>query len=75
MPKEVKAQVKKVSIAREKAVDRTLGLQLISIRLQKTLVDQLKALAKEEGIGYQPYIRQILTAYVRNNKKRLQLHK
>lgn len=49
-----------------KEVDDSLGLQAISIRLQKELVDQLKDLAKQDGIGYQPYIRQLLTRHVRD---------
>ncbi len=47
-----------------KAVDDALGLQLISIRLQAELIEELKALAKEEGLGYQPLIRSVLTKYV-----------
>jgi predicted DNA binding CopG/RHH family protein len=49
------------------AVDDALGLQVISIRLQKVLIENLKTLAKKEGIGYQPLIRQILTRYVRDS--------
>jgi hypothetical protein len=45
-------------------LDRRLGLQTISIRLQKSLIDNLKKLAEQDGIGYQPYVRQILTRYV-----------
>lgn len=63
------AYVRKVSSEREQAVDDKLGLQVISIRLQKTLIDALKGLAKENGIGYQPYIRQLLTQHVRDFKQ------
>jgi hypothetical protein len=48
----------------DKAVDEALGLQPISIRLQKSLLDNLKALAQLNGIGYQPLVRQILTRWV-----------
>ena len=48
----------------EKAVDDALGLQPISIRLQKSLLDNLKSLAQLNGIGYQPLVRQILTRWV-----------
>lgn len=58
--------VRKVSQKREQAVDVDLELQLISLRLQKDLIDHLKYLAREEGIGYQPLIRQVLTHYVRD---------
>jgi uncharacterized protein (DUF4415 family) len=56
---------RRVSVAEDKALDDSLGLQAISIRLQKDLLEQLKALAKEEGLGYQPFIRQILTKYAK----------
>lgn len=61
--------VKKVSDEKEKSVDDKLGLQVISIRLQKELITTLKEIAKTEGLGYQPYIRQILTKHV-NSKAR-----
>jgi predicted DNA binding CopG/RHH family protein len=57
--------VRKASPAREKALDERLGMQTISIRLQKSLIDDLKELAEEDGIGYQPYVRQLLTRHVR----------
>lgn len=57
--------VRKASSEREKALDESLGLQTISIRLQKSLIDNLKKLAEEDGIGYQPYVRQVLMRYVR----------
>jgi uncharacterized protein (DUF4415 family) len=65
-----KSHVRKVSSEREKAVDQGLGLQLISIRIQKDLINELKHLAREMGIGYQPYIRQLLTHHVQRKKKR-----
>jgi hypothetical protein len=46
------------------AVDAALGLQPISIRLQRGLLDNLRALAQLNGIGYQPLIRQVLTRFV-----------
>jgi predicted DNA binding CopG/RHH family protein len=64
------AHIRKVSKEREKAVDRSLGLQMISLRLQKDLIEGLKKLAHEAGIGYQPYIRQLLTHHVYGKKKR-----
>lgn len=45
-------------------IDDALGLQPISIRLQKDLLDNLKELAKLNGLGYQPLIRQVLTRWV-----------
>lgn len=64
------AHVRKVSKKRELAVDERLGLQMISLRLQKDLIEELKKLAHEAGIGYQPYIRQLLTHHVHGKKKR-----
>ncbi|WP_270175181.1 hypothetical protein [Diaphorobacter sp. ED-3] len=46
------------------ALDDALDLQPISIRLQKDLLENLKALAKLNGLGYQPLIRQVLTRWV-----------
>lgn len=63
--------VRKASPEVEKALDASLGLQVISIRLQKALIHDLKELARESGIGYQPYVRQLLTRHVRDEKKRL----
>ncbi len=54
----------------ELAVDDALHLAIISIRLQKELIGNLKILAKHEGIGYQPLVRQILTRYVREALQR-----
>ena len=48
----------------EGLINDALGLQLISIRLQKTLIDDLKLIAKMHGLGYQTMIRKILTEYV-----------
>lgn len=45
-------------------LDEALDLQPISIRLQRDLIDNLKALARLNGLGYQPLIRQVLTRWV-----------
>lgn len=55
----------------EKAVDASLGLQLISIRLQKSLIEDFKAIASLNGIGYQPLMRQILKRFVDGEKRRI----
>lgn len=57
--------VRKASPDRENALDKRLSLQTISIRLQKNLISSLKRLAEEDGIGYQPYVRQVLMRHVR----------
>lgn len=62
--------VRKTSIEQEKSLDEKLNLHLLSIRLQKDLIEDLKNLAGEDGMGYQPYIRQVLTHHVRNEKRK-----
>jgi len=67
-------QVRKVSTTREKAIDEKLGLQIISIRLQKNLINDLKELANKNGLGYQPYIRHILTQHIQNERRKREKH-
>lgn len=47
-------------------VDEALELQMISIRLQKGLLDALKEIAGHHGIGYQPMIRDLLNRFARS---------
>ncbi|WP_133131431.1 CopG family antitoxin [Legionella yabuuchiae] len=56
--------VRKASEESDALVDTGLGLKVISIRLQEELIQELKTLAKKEGLNYQPFIRQILTKFV-----------
>lgn len=63
--------VVKGGVAASKRVDAALDLQLISIRLPKTLINDLKIIGKLEGIGYQPLIRQLLMRFVIAEKKRV----
>lgn len=55
----------------EDTVNRTLDLHPISIRLQKSLIDDLKHIAAINGIGYQPLVRQVLSRFVESEKKKL----
>jgi predicted DNA binding CopG/RHH family protein len=57
--------VKRSSAEDEASVEAALDLQLISIRLQKELLEQLKFIAKYHGIGYQPMMRDILCRWAR----------
>ncbi|EKO3514154.1 hypothetical protein [Vibrio fluvialis] len=50
-------------------IDDTLALQMISIRLQKGLLDDLKDIAQLRGIGYQPLIKQVLKRFADAEKK------
>jgi len=51
------------------ALDEALGMQLISIRLQKKLINDLKRIAGHHGIGYQPMIRDLLNRFVNSELK------
>lgn len=55
----------------ELSLDEDLELRMISIRLQKSLIDDLKWIAKIHGIGYQPLIKQILKRFTDSEKRRL----
>jgi hypothetical protein len=50
----------------EAALDEALGLQAISIRLPKQLIDQYKLIAHFHGVGYQPLMRDVLARFVHN---------
>ena len=60
----IDAHVAVAPAALSAAIDDALDLQPISIRLQRDLLENLKALAKLNGLGYQPLIRQVLTRWV-----------
>jgi len=44
-------------------VDKSLDLQLVSIRLQKGLINSMKIIAKYRGVGYQPLMRDLLNRF------------
>ena len=71
--REVGADEQHVEVAPDisKELDAALDLHPISIRLQKPLVENLKALAHLHGLGYQPLIRQILTRWVDSELKQM----
>lgn len=52
-------------------VDDKLGLQMISIRLQKGLIEDLKNIAEIEGLGYQPLMKRVLKRFVEAEKKQI----
>ena len=56
----------KSSQADEDEMDDAMGLQVISVRLPKALITQLKHLASHKGLGYQPYLRMVLMEHVRS---------
>ncbi len=46
------------------ALDEALGLQSISIRLPKQMIDQYKLIAHFHGVGYQPLMRDVMARFV-----------
>lgn len=52
-------------------IDEHLDLQPISIRLEKSLIEDFKAIAAIRGLGYQPLMRQILKRFADCEKKQL----
>lgn len=63
--------VKKSDAKSLSVIDEMLALQAISIRLPKSLLQDLKNIAELHGLGYQPLIKQILTRFVDGEKKML----
>ena len=49
----------------EAALDEALCLQPISVRLQQSLIKDLKLIARYHGIGYQPLMRHALNRFAR----------
>lgn len=45
------------------ALDKALGMQPISIRLEKKLIENLKRIASHHNIGYQPMVRDLLNRF------------
>jgi hypothetical protein len=66
-----KDYVRKSSGVDENAIDESVALVPVSIRLQKSLVNDFKMIAELNGIGYQPLMRQILTRYADCEKKKI----
>lgn len=63
--------VKVAATVDETKLDDALGLHLISVRLQKSLIDGLKLVAQANGIGYQPLMRQVLKRFVDSELRRM----
>jgi predicted DNA binding CopG/RHH family protein len=53
------------------ALDAALDMQMISIRLPKSLIDDFKSIAQLHGLGYQPLMRQALHRFADGEKKML----
>lgn len=53
------------------AINEALGLQPISIRLEKSLIEDFKLIAQMSGLSYQPLMRQVLRRFADCEKKRI----
>jgi hypothetical protein len=60
-----------ISPNRLEDIDDALAMQSISIRLSRSLIDDLKILAEINDLGYQPLIRRVLTRFVEGETKQL----
>lgn len=53
----------------DRALDDAMGMQLISIRLQKKLIADLKRIAGHHGVSYQPMVRDLLNRFAQAELK------
>lgn len=61
-----------VVVAHDEAdLNESLGLQPISIRLEKALIEDFKMIASIHGLSYQPLMRQALRRFADGEKRRL----
>ena len=65
------ARLVKLTPEREAAIDEAVGLQLISIRLPKALIEDFKFIGASNGIKYQTLMRQILARFANAEKKNM----
>ncbi len=52
-----------------KQIDESLGMQMISIRLDKSLIESFKMLGEFHGVGYQPLMRDALKRFADSEMK------
>jgi antitoxin component of RelBE/YafQ-DinJ toxin-antitoxin module len=65
------AHAKRAPRELEQAMDDAQGLQAISIRLTKELLEEYKFIAKQHGMGYQPLMRMALKRFAVSEFKRI----
>ena len=65
------SSAKVASAETTRAINEALGLQMISIRLPKSVIEDFKVLAQIEGVGYQPLMRTALMRYAECESKRV----
>jgi len=66
---EAYVQVADVSGEMQKSIDEAVGLQMISIRLPKELIEDFKYLGEIHGLKYQALMRQILSRFAESEMK------
>lgn len=63
---------KRAPAGTSEAIDDALGLQMISIRLPRELIEELKVIARFRGVGgYQPLIRDVLKRFANAELKQI----
>ena len=65
------SSAKLASAETSQAINDALGLQMISIRLPKSVIEDFKVIAQIEGVGYQPLMRIALTRFAECEAKRV----
>lgn len=65
------AFVKRVDEALANQVEDAAGLQMISIRLDKCLIDTFKLIGEFHGVGYQPLMRDALKRFAEHELKNI----
>lgn len=64
--------VKVADAALTEAIDAAAGTQMISVRMQQSMIDDLKAIAgRNGGMGYQTLMKQILQSFIECEKRQL----
>jgi len=63
------SSAQKVSLEKHQEIEQALGLQMISIRLDKDLIQSFKTIGQFHGIGYQPLMRDALKRFVESEMK------
>lgn len=56
------------------ALNDALGMQAISIRLPKEMIEAYKLIAAHHGVGYQPLMRDILQRFIPEGLKEVMQH-
>ena len=59
------------SSSTEQKLNEAMAMQSISIRLDKSLIEDLKLIADINGLGYQPLIRRVLHRFTNGEMKKL----